>query len=104
MKARPSITGKAPALALVPPCALEAETFMLGCLELVVLRYQSAPHAPGPSLTPAEQHVVELLIRGLRTKDIAALRGTSLHTVSNQLATIYRKFSVSTRQELLAKF
>jgi len=103
MKARPRTPGKTAALALVPPGALEAETFMLGCLELVVLRYQSVPKTSAPSLTPAEQHVVELLIRGLRTKDIAALRGTSLHTVSNQLATIYRKFDVSTRQELLAK-
>jgi len=103
MKARLHTAGKTASLALVPPCALEAETFMLGCLELVVLRYQSVPKGPGPNLTAAEQHLIELLIRGLRTKDIAALRGTSLHTVSNQLATIYRKFGVSTRQELLTK-
>lgn len=77
---------------------------MLGCLELVILRYRIPPRGSIPSLTRAERHVVELLTRGFCTKDIATERGTSLHTVNNQLAAIYRKFGVNTRQELLAKF
>jgi len=89
--------------ATVQPRALQAETFMLGCLELVILRYRISPSGPVPSLTRAERHVVELLTRGLCSKDIATERGTSLHTVNNQLAAIYRKFGVNTRQELLAK-
>ena len=90
--------------AATPPRTLKAETFMLGGLELVVLTFPIVPERPSPSLTRAERHVVELLTQGFGTKEIASERGTSLHTVSNQLATIYRKFGVSTRQELLAQF
>ena len=87
-----------------PPRALTAETFTLGGLELVVLKYSIAPEPAAPNLTHAERQVVRLLIQGLGTKDIARERGVSLNTVSNQLASIYRKCGVNTREELLAKF
>lgn len=87
-----------------PPRALTAETFTLGGLELVVLKYSVASEASVPNLSKAERQVVKLLIQGLGTKDIARERGVSLNTVSNQLASIYRKCGVNSREELLARY
>lgn len=101
MKPRPTVREREGPL---PPRALTAETFTLGGLELVVLKYSIAPEASVPNLTGAERQVVTLLIQGLGTKAIARERGVSLNTVSNQLASIYRKCGVNSREELLAKF
>jgi len=59
------------AIGAVPPRALKAETFMLGCLELVVLRYRIPPESPVPSLTRAERHVIELA-SGVRWEELSA--------------------------------
>jgi DNA-binding CsgD family transcriptional regulator len=77
--------------------------FQLGGLDFVVL---SAPLAPLPkaSLTKAEQAVVALVVAGLSNSEIADKRGTSVHTVSNQLAAIFRKTGVGSRVELASRF
>jgi DNA-binding CsgD family transcriptional regulator len=54
-------------------------------------------------LTGREKQIVELVARGLRNAEIAALCGTSCHTVRNQLAIIFTKLDVSTRSELVAR-
>jgi DNA-binding CsgD family transcriptional regulator len=55
------------------------------------------------ALTRAEQEVVTLARRGLSNDEIARARGCSVSTVANQLASSYRKLSVSGRRELNVK-
>lgn len=78
-------------------------SFQLGGLDFVVL---SAPLGPLPnaSLTKAEREVVALVVEGLANAEIAERRGTSIHTVSNQLAAIFRKTGVGSRVELASRF
>lgn len=82
---------------------VHVSAFQLGGLDFVVL---SAPLAPLPKacLTKAEQAVVALVVDGLSNAEIAERRGTSVHTVSNQLAAIFRKTGVGSRVELASRF
>lgn len=58
--------------------------------------------SPPDRLTEAELEVARLAVEGLDNKSIAARRGTSVRTVANQLASVYRKLGVSSRAELAA--
>ncbi len=53
-------------------------------------------------LTSREAQVVELVARGLATKQVARRLGLSLHTANDHLRAAYRKAGVSSRDELLA--
>ncbi len=55
-------------------------------------------------LTPAERDVAVFLVKGLSTRDIAELRGTSEGIVKAQTNAIYRKASVTGRTQLLSTF
>lgn len=55
-------------------------------------------------LSPRERQVVLLLIGGDGKKEVAAKLRLSEHTVGDYVKTIYRKFDVSSRGELLAQF
>jgi DNA-binding CsgD family transcriptional regulator len=55
---------------------------------------------PDWGLTPTEEKIVPLVIRGLTNQEAAALLGLSPHTVRNSLAEIFRKLGVSRRSEL----
>lgn len=52
-------------------------------------------------LAPAEQSICELILIGKTHAQIAALRGRSIRTIANQLASIFSKLRVSGRLELL---
>lgn len=52
-------------------------------------------------VTAKEERVVRLLERGLTNPEIANLLGVSMHTVRNQLASVFRKLEVSRRAELV---
>lgn len=54
------------------------------------------------ALTAAEREVVTLLLEHLSNAEIAERRGTSLRTVANQVASIFRKLGVQSRSELVA--
>jgi len=56
------------------------------------------------SLTPAEQAVGLLLLKGMRHKEIADIRQTSDRTVRQQALAIYRKAGIEGRTELAAYF
>ncbi|MFN8542814.1 MAG: LuxR C-terminal-related transcriptional regulator [Candidatus Binatia bacterium] len=56
------------------------------------------------SLTPAEQEVALLLVKGLSHKEIANVRSTSERTVRQQALGIYRKAGLGGRAELSAFF
>jgi DNA-binding CsgD family transcriptional regulator len=66
-----------------------------------VLSFELA-RGPRGCLTPAESEVVAHLLRGDSSAEIATQRGTSLHTVNNQVASIFRKLGVRSRLELVA--
>lgn len=55
------------------------------------------------SLSSGEKEVLRLLLDGQSTASIAVVRGTSPRTVSNQIATIFKKLNVHSRAELAAK-
>lgn len=56
----------------------------------------------GARLTAAERAVTRALVTGRSNAEIAALRGVSVRTVANQLASIYEKLGVGSRLELVA--
>lgn len=56
----------------------------------------------GTALTAAESEVAALVLAGRRNAEIAAARGTSLRTVANQVASVFRKLGVGSRLHLTA--
>ena len=52
--------------------------------------------------TGAEREVIDLLLDGSALEEIAQLRGTSVRTVTTQLAEIYRKAGVRSSRQLAA--
>jgi len=54
-------------------------------------------------LTRAEEDVTRLLLAGCSNSSIAEQRGTSIRTVCNQVASIFKKLGVSSRLELARK-
>jgi DNA-binding CsgD family transcriptional regulator len=54
-------------------------------------------------LTKTERAVVELALSGNSNEEIARVRGKSLRTVRNQLASAYAKLGVSGRVELASR-
>jgi DNA-binding CsgD family transcriptional regulator len=59
-----------------------------------------APH--GQRLPRRLQQVLERLIAGDSTKQIAAHLGLSVHTVNEYIETLYRRFGARSRGELFA--
>lgn len=53
-------------------------------------------------LSPAERHVLLGVLDGKTNAQMAAERGTSIHTVGNQVSSVFRKMGVSTRATLAA--
>jgi DNA-binding CsgD family transcriptional regulator len=62
------------------------------------------PAAPGPRLTGRESEVLQRLLKGDSMKETATRLGLSAHTVHDYVKSLYRKFDVNTRAELLARF
>ncbi|MEM6315223.1 MAG: LuxR C-terminal-related transcriptional regulator, partial [Planctomycetota bacterium] len=57
-----------------------------------------------PELSPRLRETLLLLLRGEGEKQIATALGISPHTVHVHVKNLYKKFDVTTRGELLAKF
>lgn len=55
-------------------------------------------------LSRTEQEILVAILQGASNAEIAAKRCTSLRTIANQLASIYRKLAVSSRSELAALY
>ncbi|WP_261719011.1 LuxR family transcriptional regulator [Streptomyces sp. FZ201] len=63
----------------------------------------SAPHDPErPTLTPAEQRVVELVLRGHSSLEVSERLFLSKRTVDTHLGRVYRKLGIHSRHELAA--
>lgn len=56
----------------------------------------------GPALSTAEYAVARLLVEGKSYAEMALLRGTSVRTVANQVASVFQKVGVSGRSEFLS--
>jgi DNA-binding NarL/FixJ family response regulator len=54
-------------------------------------------------LTPQEQAVAHLVVKGLRNREVAAELVVSIKTVEYHLGNIYRKLQVSSRTQLVAR-
>jgi DNA-binding CsgD family transcriptional regulator len=65
------------------------------------LRDRDPPRAE-PALTRREREIVQYAELGFTAKEIAVACGTSVNTVRNQLARLYRKLGVANRAELVA--
>ncbi len=63
----------------------------------------SEPVPEAPTLTRAEQAVLQLLLEGRTNAEIAKVRKTAVRTVANQVASLFKKHGVSSRSELAAK-
>ena len=59
------------------------------------------PRAQASALSPAEESVIRGIAMGRSNAEIAKERGTSPRTVANQVATLLRKFGVTSRYELV---
>jgi DNA-binding NarL/FixJ family response regulator len=62
----------------------------------------ASPPANTWGLTERESQVLDLLVTGIRDRDIAEELGVSTRTVSKHLQAVYRKLSVSTRAAAVA--
>jgi len=72
--------------------------------ELAACGLHPAPRIPGPMrLSPREQAVVRLTVRGLTNRQIASELVISIKTVECHLANVFAKLGVSTRTQLAAK-
>ncbi len=56
-----------------------------------------------PHITPAQQRVLELLVEGKTTAQIAQIRGTRPYTIQNQIKALLRALGVPTRSVLIAE-
>lgn len=67
----------------------------------LVLASPDVSHEIFPELTEAERDVARSVVAGRANRSIAAARGTSVRTVANQLAEIFRKLGLASRLELV---
>jgi DNA-binding NarL/FixJ family response regulator len=87
---------------LKPPRGFRASRFKAGSEELAVLSFP-LPAIPLPaSLSPAERDVAIAIVAGKTNEEIAAERRSSVRTVANQVASMFRKLQVRSRGELVA--
>jgi DNA-binding CsgD family transcriptional regulator len=78
-----------------------------GSVALVIapVRPPAPPEIPvGWGLTPRERRLVELLVRGLGNREIAAALSVSEHTVEWHLRQVYEKLGVHGRGQVVARF
>jgi DNA-binding NarL/FixJ family response regulator len=75
----------------------------LGCQQLRVLALPRADLKPLLRLSRAEAEVCRLLLEGRSHAEISAARETRPRTTANQISSIFRKFGVSGRLELLTQ-
>lgn len=80
---------------------VDAASFRVGEHEFAYLVLETSPLPVLDELTPAEREVVALVCEGYSNKRIATSRGTSVHTVNNQLASVFEKLGVASRFELV---
>jgi DNA-binding NarL/FixJ family response regulator len=74
----------------------------VGPEEFAVFRFPLPAMTIPDGLTASEERIVRALLEGKSNRQIAKERHVSVHTVVNQLKTIFRKVGVTCRWELIA--
>jgi len=69
--------------------------------EVFVLSMPTLTDRLPAGLTGAERAVAMLLLEGLSNREVAQRRGTSVRTVANQVASLFRKLGVNARTEMV---
>jgi DNA-binding NarL/FixJ family response regulator len=82
------------------PWSLVASRVRSSAEDYLVLTYPRPFWALPPCLSSAEQAIVLELVGGASQRAIAQARGTSIRTVANQVASIFRKLNVGSRIDL----
>src|SRR5437868_5669537 len=85
-----------------PPEDLSCSLLEIGRGLVAVLRYSPPRPRCVQALTSAEEIVMKAIFEGKSNDAIARERGTSVRTIANQVASIFRKHRVSSRRELVA--
>jgi DNA-binding NarL/FixJ family response regulator len=89
-----------PGTELPAPEGLQQTALEVGAEQYLVLRYPLRPWQLPCVLTSAEQEIVLAILAGQTRRDVARARGSSVRTVSNLLAQVFRKLGVRSRIEL----
>jgi DNA-binding CsgD family transcriptional regulator len=85
------------------PSPTRVTTFRLGGVGFVVLSMALDGEDVMAELSPAERVVATLAAAGMANAAIARCRGTSIHTVANQMVSTLRKLRIGSRYELAAR-
>ena len=85
------------------PTDLRAASLRLGKRRWVVISYAGGVPDWDAVLSVAEAHVAREMLAGRTNAEIARARGTSIRTVANQVARVFRKLGVHGRFEFVAR-
>ena len=85
---------------LPPPRGVSARTVVLDDDEYLILSLPIPAWEIPEQLTEAERAVALAVLRGHTNEQIAHERRTSLHTIKNQITSIFTKLGVTSRIEL----
>jgi DNA-binding NarL/FixJ family response regulator len=97
-----AIVSQSPPKGLAKPRNLRAFSYEREGANHVLFSFDVTTEAM-TELTHAERAVLELVLQGHANASIAHERATSVNTVANQVASLLRKFQVSSRVALAAK-
>jgi DNA-binding CsgD family transcriptional regulator len=75
--------------------------FSVGQGEFIVATAPAPRWQRFPKVTNSEREICSFIIQGKSNTDIARIRATSIHTVENQVASLFRKLGASGRFDLL---
>ena len=89
-------------LYFAPADTIRCRRLLFGKSHIVALSHDTASEW-GRALSDAEKRVVAAVLRGYTNREIAAIRGRSVRTIVNQLASALEKLSVRSRRELLSR-
>ena len=68
------------------------------------LKVSSEAATPPVHLSPREDQILQLLVKGYRSKEIADTFSCSINTVREHLRRIYEKLHVTSSREAVAKY
>ena len=84
-------------------CTLLGEQALNGDATAISIK-SNRPIDPGEPLSPRQRQTLELLLAGNAEKQIAGRLNISRHTVHVYVKSLYKRFDVNSRSELLAKW
>jgi DNA-binding NarL/FixJ family response regulator len=86
------------------PPGIRATCFRVGIDEFALISFDWVRRGDDPDadarLSPSERAVAELASQGHSNAAIARMRSTSVRTVENQIASVYRKLGLDSRRGL----